>query len=823
MNALTQSKSRTYAIRLTAVGGGKVKAELMEVGKSGERSMDKIEDGAKDASRSLAGLNKSAGKLRFGAKAMGAALAGIATVGGLKMLISSSLEAADTIGKTADKLGVNIEALQELRYAAQLAGVEQRTFDMGLQRFIRRVGEAAKGTGEAKQALNDMGIQLKDNDGRIRAAEDLLGDVADALNGTEDSAERLRLAFKLFDSEGVALVNVLAGGSEHLEMMRQRAQDLGIVLEEDLVRDAERAKDELDTLGKVISTNVNRAILDATPLIVGFSEGLSYLVSEAGEKYDILKQVFQGDFALEGLSPRTVKRLADEYTQEFEKWGAALEKFGPNASGGPVRYMQKRMEEAGRLAQVWNSRLEDLEQEREENIKTINENSTAAAIEEDINKGKRLLQIEKQFQKQLFDLTHKGADKIKIEYKQLSEEVAGLIFPDGSNAEQLNGLIEQAAQIRDLRLGEIAEKEAEAARKRVEANNKVIESLQSELDILKLSEKEKFIQQALSRASADATAEQATEIRKLSAALFEEKGALEAANDAEKEAQQLREKAVNLTLELRSAEEVYHDEIRELIRLKQEAGLSQDTFAESSQRSYDKLLDASNTWSAGVQRAIRDYLREASDVSVEFENLTTSALQSTEDAFVQWALTGKASARDLFNTIAEEALRAATSLAITQPLGGVFDSVFGAIGDSLAGSFSTAHGGGVIGKDKLGSKVVPVSVFANAPKFHGGGLVGGEVPIIARKGETVFTPEQMSALGNVMSRPNMSVSVNVQNNAAGAEARAEAREDGNGNMAIEIVVDEVESRMARNIGRGSGLAPTLESRYGLNPAAGSYR
>ena len=119
---------------------------------------------------------------------------------------------------------------------------------MALQRFTRRAAEAAQGTGEAKDALAQMGIALRDQSGNLRSSEDLLGDVADAFARIEDPAERVRLAFKLFDSEGVALVNLLRGGSGALEEMRERARDLGIVLDEHLVRDAERARTELDTL-----------------------------------------------------------------------------------------------------------------------------------------------------------------------------------------------------------------------------------------------------------------------------------------------------------------------------------------------------------------------------------------------------------------------------------------------------------------------------------------------------------------------------------------------------------------------------------------------
>jgi hypothetical protein len=199
----------------------------------------------------------------------------LATVGGLGALIDRSISAADAIGKTADKIGVGVEALQELRFAAKASGVEQQTLDMALQRFTRRAAEAAKGTGEAKDALAQMGIALRDQSGNLRSSEDLLGDVADAFARIEDPAERVRLAFKLFDSEGVALVNLLRGGSDALEEMRERARDLGIVLDEHLVRDAERARTELDTLSQVISANLTRAALEAAPVIADLSSWLA--------------------------------------------------------------------------------------------------------------------------------------------------------------------------------------------------------------------------------------------------------------------------------------------------------------------------------------------------------------------------------------------------------------------------------------------------------------------------------------------------------------------------------------------------------------------
>ena len=146
-------RTHTYAIRLAVEGGGQVKAELVSVGQSDEQNLKRIEGAGERASGGLKGLGRQAELLRAGIRTLGGALIGAATVGGLGALIDRSISAADAIGKTADKIGVGVEALQELRFAAKASGVEQQTLDMALQRFTRRAAEAAQGTSEAKDEL----------------------------------------------------------------------------------------------------------------------------------------------------------------------------------------------------------------------------------------------------------------------------------------------------------------------------------------------------------------------------------------------------------------------------------------------------------------------------------------------------------------------------------------------------------------------------------------------------------------------------------------------------------------------------------------------
>lgn len=209
---------------------------------------------------------------------------------GFAALAQKSIEFADRTAKTADKVGVSTDALQEYRFAANQSGVATNTLDMGLQRFSRRLGEAAQGSGELLGVLEENNIQVRDSTGNMRANEDVLNDLANAISGAESEQEALRIAFKAFDSEGAAMVNMLRGGSSGLDEMRGRARELGLVLDEDLLRNAEKANDQLDILGKVVSVNISNALLQLSPLIQATAEelrkSLTDSVDEAGNTTD---------------------------------------------------------------------------------------------------------------------------------------------------------------------------------------------------------------------------------------------------------------------------------------------------------------------------------------------------------------------------------------------------------------------------------------------------------------------------------------------------------------------------------------------------------
>lgn len=257
-----------------------------------------------------------------------------------------------------------------------------------------------------------------------------------------------------------------------------------------------------------------------------------------------------------------------------------------------------------------------------------------------------------------------------------------------------------------------------------------------------------------------------------------------------------------------------------LNNLKSNAG-DYEKYKEQVNQVYDDMvkkaneaaLNSSKTLKDGFKRGFQNVQNELSDFASLAENAVKNAFSNMENTLVSFVTTGKASFSDFANAIISDMMQIAIRQSITMPLLTGISSYFG---------FAMAHGGGVVGADNLASKAVNPAVFIGAPKFHSGGIVGDEVPIIARRGEGVFTREQMKALGNGGTSP-VNVKVNVFNNAAGTKAEAKTSQDSNGNVSLDVFIEQIEGAIGKNISKGEGLSPILEQRYALNPAYGSYR
>ena len=219
-------------------------------------AVDKTKKGFASIGKSLMGLTKSLFSLKT-------ALVGVAGVAGFGFLAKQSLNATDQLAKTASKIGTTTDALTKLQYAAGLTGVETTTLNMAMQRFARRTAEAAKGTGEAKGAIRELGLDA----GKLvnMPLDERMIELSKAFGNVKGDSDKLRLAFKLFDSEGAALVNTLSAGEDGLRAMFREARTLGAVMSQSAAEGVEKANDALNKLGTLMGGIKNQMFAAMAP------------------------------------------------------------------------------------------------------------------------------------------------------------------------------------------------------------------------------------------------------------------------------------------------------------------------------------------------------------------------------------------------------------------------------------------------------------------------------------------------------------------------------------------------------------------------------
>ena len=269
-------------------------------------AVDKTKKGFRGVTNGLKTVTNAVFSMK---SALGLAAGGAA----MGLLIKKSVDVVDSLDKTASKIGVTTQALTKMRFAAGLTGVATTTMDMALQRFTRRTAEAARGTGEAKGALQKLGLDATELI-KMPLEERMLA-LSDAFSQQTNEAEKLALAFKLFDSEGAALVNTLKLGRDGLKEMFKEAESLGIVLSTTAVKGIVKAKDAISKLFTLFSGVRDQMTAALAPALEKIANLFRVKIVEAIEK---------ADGSIEKFAQETVKKVIVAVGTMVEKIGASL-------------------------------------------------------------------------------------------------------------------------------------------------------------------------------------------------------------------------------------------------------------------------------------------------------------------------------------------------------------------------------------------------------------------------------------------------------------------------------------------------------------------
>ena len=171
--------------------------------------------------------------------------------------IKSTIDAQDELSKLSQKLNISVEDLAGLQHAGELAGVSNEKFTKGIKSVSSQLFDAANGLLESKRNFEALDIAVRNSDGSLRNATDVIIEVADKFLVLEDSTEKTALATKLFGKAGLDLIPLLNEGSAAIAAMVAEGQKLNPVTAES-AKQSEIFNDNLTRLkGSVSKVGIN--------------------------------------------------------------------------------------------------------------------------------------------------------------------------------------------------------------------------------------------------------------------------------------------------------------------------------------------------------------------------------------------------------------------------------------------------------------------------------------------------------------------------------------------------------------------------------------
>lgn len=362
------------------------------------------------------GLSKEIGSFVDRTFTLKNAVITLAGGGALGLLINKSLEAASAIVDTADNVGVSTKTLQEYTYAARLSAVGTDQLQNAMKTFSTAVGQAHAGTGKLYAFLQQSNPVLLQQIQSSKSVDEALNATFNTMGKLTSQTDRLALTSAAFGKKNLEMVNLVKDGVPAFEAMRQKANDLGIVIRDDLLRNAEEAGDKVDTLAQVFHAQLITAVAENAQEIGHFAEELTKVIpvvinlaTEALHFVNILTDNWKPTILGIGL-------ILDQMIISLMKAGAYIKTFSP---------FDDVAEEGKRQLADLNELAENVQKEAEERAANITNTTAsgvqkvgeatkaAAAAADDYQEKMRAAAIAAQEAEEKFKKLKAAADKIK--------------------------------------------------------------------------------------------------------------------------------------------------------------------------------------------------------------------------------------------------------------------------------------------------------------------------------------------------------------------------------------------------------------------------
>jgi hypothetical protein len=195
---------------------------------------------------------------------------------GVGLAMRGRVQEIDALANSATQIGVPVEALSQLAYAAEQADVTIEALEKALAQMSRRMIDNAG-------AFEKVGVAVTDASGQIRPVLDVFMDVADAIAAMPEGAERTAAAMDLMGRSGGDMVPLINDGAQAIRDLMQEADDLGLTISEETAAAIQAFDDNMKKLKGSLSGLTNQIVGRLAPALEDISGYIAGLAEKFGQ------------------------------------------------------------------------------------------------------------------------------------------------------------------------------------------------------------------------------------------------------------------------------------------------------------------------------------------------------------------------------------------------------------------------------------------------------------------------------------------------------------------------------------------------------------
>lgn len=239
---------------------------------------------------SMSGFTSGIGKATLAVSTIG--VAAVAGAGAIQHFVTGIAEEFDKISDLSARVNETAEAIMQMGYVASQTDSSVEAVASSLDGLNRTAGEAVMGLGRGKAVFEQLGISVKDQNGKLKQTGALMGEIGEKIKGME-KGQQLAVLSKLgidptmvamlttdvsalkaefdgmFEAAGINASEAASASSDFMDSVGKLSFVLDTVRKAVGLKFMGQLKNGIDALRKFLAENMPRIINAITP-IIGF-------------------------------------------------------------------------------------------------------------------------------------------------------------------------------------------------------------------------------------------------------------------------------------------------------------------------------------------------------------------------------------------------------------------------------------------------------------------------------------------------------------------------------------------------------------------------